>query len=288
VPANVPISHRFPAPSGLSLAVHDWGGDGDPVLLAHPTGFHGLAWAPVAHGLTAAGRHVWSFDHRGHGDSDPSPGAAFRWEEFAEDALAVTHHLDLAGDPRLLAAGHSKGGASLLWGARYEPGVYARIWAFEPIVVPEHVPAEGPLSTGARRRRATWASRDEAVASYASKRPLNVLAPAALRAYVDYGMRDLPDGTVELKCRPEDEATIYMMGASLGLYDELDRIECPVLIACGETTDAITPAFAQNLVEQLPHATLEVWDGRGHFGPLEDPDRAVTSMLGFVAATTVD
>ncbi len=83
--------------------------------------------------------------------------ATYRWEEFADDALAVTQHLELAGDPRLLAAGHSKGGASLLWAAGRAPGTYPRIWGFEPIIMPaETTPAgasDNPLSAGARRRR---------------------------------------------------------------------------------------------------------------------------------------
>jgi pimeloyl-ACP methyl ester carboxylesterase len=287
VSRSAPTSHRFVAPSGIGLAVHDWGGEGAPVLLAHPTGFHGRAWAPVAAGLIDAGRKVWSFDFRGHGDSDRSPDGQYRWEEFAQDALAVTHHLDLAGVPGLLAAGHSKGAAALLWGAVHEPGTYPRIWAFEPIILPFESPigaTDNPLSAGARRRRGQWPSRDEALASYGSKPPLNALSPAALRAYVEYGMRDRADGTVELKCRPEDEATIYMMGATLGLFPHLDRVEGPVLVACGETTTAITPDFAALLVEALPHATLEVWKGRGHFGPLEDPGRAVASMVRFAEA----
>lgn len=281
----VPISHQFVASSGISLAVHDWGGTGDPVLLAHPTGFHGRAWAPVAAALVGAGRQVWSFDFRGHGDSDRSPDGQYRWEEFAQDALAVTRHLELAGVPELLAAGHSKGGASLLWGAVHEPGTYPRIWCFEPIVIPVDAPilaaTDNPLSAGARKRRDQWPSRAEAIASYASKPPLRSLSPDALEAYVDYGMRDRADGTVELKCRPEDEATMYMMGATLGLYPQLDRVDVPVLVACGRTTTSITPAFAAALVDRLPNATLEVWEDRGHFGPLEDPERAAESMLEF-------
>ncbi len=147
----MPISYRFLTPSGISLAVHDWGGTGDPVLLAHPTGFHGRVWAPVAAELVAAGRKVWSFDFRGHGDSDPSPNGEYRWEEFGKDALAVTDRLGLTGDPRLLAAGHSKGGASLLWGAAHAPGTYTRIWCFEPIIVPFESPigaTDNPLSAG--------------------------------------------------------------------------------------------------------------------------------------------
>jgi pimeloyl-ACP methyl ester carboxylesterase len=232
---NAPISHRFAAPSGVSLAVHDWRGTGDPVLLAHPTGFHGRAWAPVAARLVDAGRKVWSFDFRGHGDSDP------------------------------------------------------RIWCFEPIVIPSASPvlaeSDNPLSAGARRRRDQWPSKAEALASYSSKPPLDTLTPEALRAYVDYGLRERPDGTVELKCRPEHEATIYMMGASLGLFPDLGKVDVPVLVASGETTTSITPELAQTIVDQLPRGTLEVWADRGHFGPLDDPDRAVTSMLRFAAST---
>jgi pimeloyl-ACP methyl ester carboxylesterase len=289
VPPAAPTSHAFVSPSGVTLVVHDWGGDGDPVLLAHPTGFHGRAWAPVAAGLVARGRRVWSFDFRGHGDSDRSPDGTYSWSEFAQDALAVAHHLEVAGDPRLLAAGHSKGGASLLSGSVTEPTAYPRIWTFEPIIIPVDAPIlaaqDNPLSQGARRRRDQWPSRDEALASYSSKPPLNALAPDALQAYVEYGLRDRDDGTVELKCRPEDEAMMYTMGASLGLYPQLGEIAVPVLVGSGADTMSITPEMAGQIASRLPHGSLEVWKGRGHFGPLEDPDLAVTSMLRFADAT---
>jgi pimeloyl-ACP methyl ester carboxylesterase len=284
-----PTSDRIETPSGVGIVVHEWGGHGDPVLLAHPTGFHGRAWGPIAAKLVRAGRRVWSFDFRGHGDSDPSPGGAYRWEEFADDALAVTDHLGLRGTRRLLAAGHSKGAAALLWGAAREPGVYPRIWCFEPIIIPTEspvlAPSDNPLSAGARKRRDVWPSREEASASYAAKPPLSSLTPASLAAYVEYGLRDRPDGTVELKCRPEDEATMYQMGASLGLFPHLPEVDVPVLVACGEHSDAIGPDFAEAIAAKLRHGTLEVWDKRGHFGPLEDPDHAAESMLHFAQAT---
>ncbi len=130
-----PTTHRFDA-NGVGLAVHDWGGDGPPVLLTHPTGFHGRIWAPVASLLVGRGRHVWSFDFRGHGDSD-APGLdddSYSWRGFADDVLAVTRHLGLEGRDDLLVCGHSKGGAALIIGEQQAPGTYARIWAYEPIV----------------------------------------------------------------------------------------------------------------------------------------------------------
>lgn len=290
MPLPAPISQRIETPSGVGIVVHDWGGHGDPVLLAHPTGFHGRVWAPVAAKLVRAGRHVWSFDFRGHGDSDPSPDGTYRWEEFSDDALAVTDHLGLAAHRRLIAGGHSKGAAALLWSEARRPGVYPRVWAYEPIVVPSDTPIlaapDNPLSAGARKRRASWPSKEEAIASYGARPPLDALAPAALEAYVDYGLARQPDGSYRLKCRPDDEATIYAMGASLGLFPRLGEFACPVLVACGEMSRSITPEMGEKIVERLPQASLEIWEHRGHFGPLEDPDHAAESMLRFDLATS--
>jgi len=284
------VSHAFPSPTGSRIAVHDWGGHGDPVLLAHPTGFHGVVWRPVAEGLVARDRHVWSFDFRGHGDSDPSPDGRYSWDEFADDAEAVLDHLGLRGEPTLLAAGHSKGGTSLLTVAHRDPAALPRIWTFEPIVFPAERPLapmdpDNAMSTAARRRRAVWGSRDEAIASYGARPPLDALRAEALRAYVDHGMRDRPDGGVELKCAPEHEAAIYTMGAANGLWARLQEIATPTVVACGENSRSISPELGAHIVELLRDATLEIWQGHGHFGPLEDPDRAVASLLAFAART---
>jgi pimeloyl-ACP methyl ester carboxylesterase len=280
-----PRSHRIDA-GDLSLVVHDWGGEGHPVLLAHPTGFHGMTWAPVAARLVARGRRVWSFDFRGHGDSDRSP-AGYRWSEFADDVMSVARELDLARDPMLLACGHSKGATALLLGEARDPGTFARLWCYEPILFPSDEPLEPqddfPLSAGARRRRAVWMSREEAFVSYAAKPPLDVLDRDALRAYVDHGLRDRADGQVELKCRPEDEAAVYAMGVANGVYQRLGEVLCPTLVVCGEHTDAIPPKLGEMIVERLPHGRLEIMPGVGHFGPMQDPDATAESMLRFAA-----
>jgi pimeloyl-ACP methyl ester carboxylesterase len=287
--AAVPVitTQKFDA-GGVNIAVHDWGGDGRPVLLAHPTGFHGLTWAPVAARLAARGRRVCSFDFRGHGDSDRSPDG-YEWSEYVDDVMAVVRELGLDGDSTLLACGHSKGAASLLVGEAREPGTFARLWCYEPIVFPSDDPLppqeDFPLAASARRRRAVWSSREEAFASYGSKPPLDVLDPDALRAYVDYGLRDRPDGQVELKCRPEDEAATYAMGTANGVYPRLRDVRCPTVVVCGEHTDAIPPALGEMIVARLPAGRLEIMPGVGHFGPMQDPDATVESMLRFAAAT---
>jgi pimeloyl-ACP methyl ester carboxylesterase len=279
-------SHSVDGPAGR-LVVHDWAGVGPPTLLAHATGFHGRIWAPVAERLVAAGRHVWSFDFRGHGDSDaPDPsGDAYTWSGFAADALAVAVHLGVAGDPALVACGHSKGATSLLLGEADRPGTFARIWAYEPILFPDDraIPSadDFPLSANARKRRNEWSSIDEAYDAYASKRPLSVMTPESLHAYVDYGLRDRGDGVFELKCRPEVEARVFAMAPGNGAWRHLPDVEALVLVLCGEASTDIGPRLGKRIAARLPHGRLEVWPGCGHFGPQQHPERSSESILRF-------
>ncbi|HEY7136466.1 MAG TPA: alpha/beta hydrolase [Acidimicrobiia bacterium] len=275
---------------GIRLVVHHWGGPsgGSPVLLAHPTGFHGVVWEPVAEDLAGRGYRPYSFDFRGHGDSDRSPDG-YHWHGFAADVLAVTRHLGLAGDPRLVAAGHSKGAAALLLAEAAHPGTYARLWCYEPIMFPVDEPLppdfDNPLTQGAQRRRDVWESLLEAERSYASKPPLDVLDPRALHAYVTYGLRRRDDGKYELKCRPEDEAEIYAMGPANGVFARLRHVRAPTLVACGEHTDAIPPRLAVRIVERLPHGRLDIFSRVGHFGPMEAPEQTAASIAKLESVT---
>jgi pimeloyl-ACP methyl ester carboxylesterase len=258
-------------------------------VLAHPTGFHGRIWAPVAERLVTAGRRVWSFDFRGHGDSvapEPTDGA-YGWPNFAADALAVIDHLGVGGEPSFVACGHSKGAASLLLGEADRPGTYPRIWAFEPIIFQRSAfdPVDDfPLARSARRRRNEWSSVDEIYDAYASKPPLDVMAPESLRAYVEYGVRDRGDGVLELKCRPEVEAAVYTMGPLNGAWERLPEVGAPTLVSCGETSTDIGPAWAETIADRLPRGGLEVWPGCGHFGPQQDPERCASSILRFAGS----
>jgi pimeloyl-ACP methyl ester carboxylesterase len=270
--------------NGIRLVVHDWGGSGPPTLLAHPTGFHGRVWLPIANRLVAAGRRVWSFDFRGHGDSD-APDIDYSWHGFADDVLAVAAHVDVAGHPDLVACGHSKGGAALILGEQKQPGTFARIWAYEPIIFPSEDPLPPQedffLARAARRRRNVWASTDDAFAAYASKPPLDVMTEESLRAYVEYGLRDRGDGMLELKCRPDVEARVYAMGPNHGAYSRLGEIASAVLVVCGETSTDVGPPLAAKIAERIPRGRLEVMAGLGHFGPQQDPDACSASILQF-------
>ena len=266
----------------IALVAHGPVGHGPDVLFAHASGFHGLVWTPLASRL--GDRFCcWSLDFRGHGLSFAPDGHDFDWRGFRDDVHAATYGLAL---DKPIGVGHSKGGAALLMAELARPGTFRGLYLYEPIVLPPEAATRGggnPIADGARRRRASFASRDEAYANYSAKPPLSALHHEALRAYVDHGFLDGLDGRVHLACRPEHEAKVFEMSRSHDTWKELGSIGCPVVIAGGGDGDRpgeLAPAIA----EQIPGARLEVFRDLGHLGPLEDPDRLAAAIGAFGAS----
>ncbi|MDA8276141.1 MAG: alpha/beta hydrolase [Actinomycetota bacterium] len=261
---------------GTSIATYDLGGRGPDLLLVHATGFCAAVLEPLAAAL-APTFHCTALDLRFHGRSGRSPDD-HRWERFGEDVLAAVDRLGL---DHPFGFGHSCGGASLLLAEVARPGTFAGLFCFEPVVFagpPEPPISVGnPLAEGALRRRETFPSAAHAYANFASKPPFSTLDQAVLQRYVACGFEIVPveeggDGTsVRLRCRREDESAVYAHGRSHAAFVHLDRVACPVALACGAETDAFGIDALAADAGRLAHATVDVVPGLGHFGPLEAP-----------------
>jgi len=276
---------RVTSSDGVDLAVHELGPDaaGQPVLVAHATGFHGRVWAPLARRLT--GHAGWAPDLRGHGHSPAPADGDYAWDGFADDVLASVDGLGLQ---RPVGVGHSKGGAALLLAEARRPGSFRALWLYEPVVFPPDPedpspPAAGPrvnpLAEGARRRHDHFDSFEAAEANFASKPPMDGFDPEVRHEYVRHGFRPDPAGGVRLACRPDDEATVYEMGRRHKAWDHLGSLRLPVTVVRGAITDSGPASVAAAVVERLPAGRLEVHDELSHFGPLEDPAGMASSIL---------
>lgn len=274
-----------PSTGGVTVALHDLGGHGPPVLCAHPTGFLAMTWAPLAAEL-AARAHCWALDFRGHGASTAPASGDYDWAGMADDVLAVVDDLAAAGITGLAGVGHSMGGAALVMAEQRRPGTFRALWLYEPIIVPTANPIESPIGSNpmaatARRRRPWFPDRAAAYDNFAAKPPLSRMVPAALSAYVEYGLRDRTDGGegVELACTPETEARVFEGAWGHDTFGHLGSVACPVTVAVGG--DGSPPArFAELVADALPHGRLEAHPQLSHFGPMEDP----ATMAAAVAA----
>lgn len=268
---------------GSEVVVHDLGGDGEPLLLAHATGLHGRVFAPLARELAP---QFWclALDHRAHGDSTASPSWAGDWRGFGEDLLGVVAALKLE---KPYVFGHSAGGAAALLAEETEPGTFQAIYCYEPVVWADDEPQgpshENPLSAGALRRREQFDSFEEALATFSAKPPLSTLRADVLEAYVKEGFEQLADGSVRLKCRPSDEARVYAYAHAHRAYTRLGDVACPVTLARGAASGFIGEEEIAALALRLRRRRVEVFPGLGHFGPLERPDVVAASLVHLAA-----
>ncbi len=253
---------------GVEIVAYDLGGEGPALLLVHATGLHGLSWIPLAAHLRRRFR-CYSLDLRGHGRSGKDPSGTYEWQGFVLDTVAVVEALDL-GAP--LAVGHSCGGATLLLAEEAAPGGFRSLYCWEPVVLvtgESRQPLPGnTLAPSARRRREVFASRDEAYANYVSKAPFSSFTPEAVRAYVDYGFEDLPDGTVRLCCRGEDEARIYEAATRHDAWSRLGRVAAPTTLACGGPAAHFGREAIAAMAARVPRARH---GGPRRPGPLRSP-----------------
>jgi pimeloyl-ACP methyl ester carboxylesterase len=264
---------RVPSSDGIEVAVHDLGGSGRPLLFSHATGFHGRCYTPMAAAL-ADRFHSFALDYRGHGHTERPHDSDVAWDRYGDDALAAARAV--APDGGLVGFGHSMGGAGLLMAAHRDPALFDLIVAFEPIVFPptdlrEAPSQESPLAAGARRRRSTFGSLDEAIDNYAAKPPLAAFTPEALRAYVEHGFRPTDQG-VELRCDPEHEARTFEQGSLQRTWDLLPDITTPAVVMAGAVTEMSPAAFAEPITQRLPSGRYVHLAHLDHFGPMTHPD----------------
>jgi pimeloyl-ACP methyl ester carboxylesterase len=268
---------RVESTGGVELALHDLGGRGDPLLIAHATGFCGRAYDPLAAQLRPH-FHVFALDLRGHGDSTSPADGDFSWSRMADDVLAATA---VIGRGPIAAVGHSMGGAALLLAEAARPESLRFAYLYEPIVLPAGFVADGDnmLAGPARRRRATFGSKPEVLQRYATRPPLNVLRADALAAYVEHGFETTPDGSVRLKCSGEHEARTFNEGLKVTV-DRIVGVSVPATVAVGLRVSEPNPAkLARGIVAALPAGSLLEYPHLGHFGPFQDPESLVRDIL---------
>ncbi|MGI8795462.1 MAG: alpha/beta fold hydrolase [Acidimicrobiia bacterium] len=254
-------------------------------MLLHPNGFCAGLFDPVAQRLRDSFRPI-GIDLRGHGDSDaPASPEGYAFELMAADVLAV---LDDLGIDRVVALGQSLGGGVASLVDKLRPGAIRKLLLCEAVAFaigempgPPRPPGSGPgdggnyMSTIARKRRAVWRDRATVLESYASRPPLDALAPETLAAYVRWGFHDRPDGQIELACAPEVEATIFEVSSAAqgaaGAWNHLPDVRARVTVARGTAGDLPGEWFAAQA--DRADAPLVTLTG-GHFFLQEDTDRA--------------
>jgi lipase len=256
----------------VDLSYLHYEGDGPSIVLMHATGFLPWLWHPIARDLAPKWDVIAPYfcDHR---DSDPQKGG-LSWLTIAQDLANFCKRLGL---DRPVMVGHSMG-ATVLTIANAAFGLDARgLILIEPIFLPEDFYKAQitvdlhPLASKAIRRRDTWNDRDEVHAYLRSKAMFKNWDEEMLDLYVEYGMKRLDAGGLQLACSPMREASLFMGGMQYDPWPLLPKVACPVLVLEGEESENRAFIDLKKVTATFKHGTYRMVKGTGHLIPQEKP-----------------
>src|SRR5574341_720965 len=262
--------------------LYEFGGSGPLIHLAVANGFPPETYRPMLDPLLAAHRAI-SFLPRALWD-DPGPPRRFTdWRQTTDDLLAALRQRDLRG---VIALGHSMGAVASALAVLAEPERFRALIMLDPTLLPyRYLPyirlmkrvgamKLHPMVRAAYKRRARFASVDEAFDYWRQKPLFHDWSDDALWLYVHSMTRPAPDnGSVELRWSPQWEAQYYQ-AVNTSIWDGLPRLNglLPVLIVRGGHTRALREDDLRRFQELVPSAASAHIEGRGHLFPQSAPD----------------
>ncbi len=259
----------------LRLSVQNWGGDGDTVMLAHPTGFLGAVWGPVVEAIRDQGftGRVMSYDQRGHGLSS-KPDNGYQWDCFVADTERL---MDGLGMEAVVGVGHSAGATTLAAVAADNPSRFRRLVLVDPIIFDTELRLAigrdaNPLAERTRSRRMVWDSRRQIIDSFCCREPYDTWTGGALEAYVAAGTFERPDGMVELLCPGRIEAQVYEQAPHFDALAHMARLRVPCLVVRGQASGSFPEERAAKALATIPDARMVTVAGTTHFVPMERPE----------------
>ncbi|TCD65455.1 hypothetical protein EIP91_002669 [Steccherinum ochraceum] len=271
---------------------------------------------------------IWCFDGANHGDSaivnEGKLSGIYDWQDNARDlSNFLTNYLPHAptssdlpthlsrvspseskrreehgfAERTLVGVGHSYGGCSIVWSASHKlySHLFDSIILVDPIIagaIPysaEHFAAYlNGMSVGALSRRDTWSSREEALRLFQASAFFQKWDPEVLKVYVEYGLRENPDGSVSLKTKSIQEAiTFAEQLSSIEAWYHLpnidERIALKFIMPAGNGEPGDKAEEKQHLVWRRPVNCSNVLNpNAGHLIPHETPHQLAEDIHAFL------
>jgi len=257
-------------------------------LFVHAVGFCKEVFEDVVYELRRRGINcpVSSIDMLNHGNSTHFLPCA--WPSALSDVNAVIGRVlrPRYPDKILIGAGHSMGGTVLTLVEAGKPRTFGGLVLFEPIIPKVYVAKSlgNPYTEAALRRRSTFPDEATVLASFSTKPPFNTWSHRALVAYVQHGFKNAVDGSeaVQLKTSPQEEGEFYLHMASHLGYQELPKLDIPVMVIHGLSSTTLGgKAFYQHVAKRCKQGTFVQVAG-SHFFPMENPSECADAIREFL------
>jgi len=263
--------------AAISYLVYE--NEGPPLVFLHATGFLPWLWHPIARELSPPYQSIAPYfcDHR---LKDPH-GGGFNWLVLAHDFASLCRALAL---PAPFVVGHSMGATVLvLADALFNINARGMI-LIEPIFLPEELYQAGitveqhPIAARTLKRMNHWANREEALSYIQSRNLFQSWDQEMIALYIQHGLVPNDGGGLQLTCSPQQEAALFMGGVRHNPWPEAPKINCPVLILEGETSENRAFIDLKKVTSLFPQGSYRLVENAGHLIPMEQP-RLVAEII---------
>jgi len=266
--------------NGLRINYFEWKGRGRrPLVLMHGLRDYAYYWQDCANRLLDD-FHVYTFDQRGHGESERAPGGYLVWALAAD----LTAFVDAVGLERFDLAGLSLGSRCSM--------AYARDnWQrLGHLVLMDMGPQMAKV--GARGLKADMTAKadvppssfahEDALAFFGRQWPS--LDEPSLQRLVQNALVQGEDGLYSNRYdrRLADITTKAAIPEIDYLWDSLTRIQCPSLVMRGEHSPILDDEISGRMVESLPGGRLYVFEDTGHSLPRLRPEKFAGALRSFL------
>jgi proline iminopeptidase len=262
--------------------------DGLPLIVLHGgPGLDHHEFADYLDPICDDGVRLLLVDQRGQGRSEPTPPSTWTLERMAQDVIMLALALKLR---RYMVLGHSYGAFVALQNAVDYPGqalatvvsggvasvrdlegVAGALASFEPVELREQVASSW-------ERESSVATPDEVERLLHDQMPFHFRDPSDPRI-ADYERRSA--GAVY-----SPEVLRHFATAEYGgieLEDRLVDVSQPVLVLAGRHDRACPADASERMAQLLPEAELHVFEESAHMTFVEEPDRYLDVLRGFLA-----
>lgn len=252
------------------------------ILIAHANGYAAGMYDYLVDALGKS-HHVCALDFAGHGASTSTLEFS-SWNFFRDQLLSLLDHLDWH---TCSAIGHSLGGGSLLRAAEMHSDRFAKIVAFDPVML-NLVSAtylklwRNPMARTALHRRAEFKSKEQALKIF-SRHPANrAWQHESVAAYVKYCIRETPNGAT-LCCAPALEAKIFSLAEYAHLF-ALKKIACETHLILPTRSHVCPPRVARKIVANNKASAIDRLPNTAHLLPFENHALTLATTLRCLAS----
>lgn len=252
------------------------GEQGLPLHFYHANGFSSGVYLPLLERLSDSYR-VSALDMRPTWGGAASPPRSRSWMPYADDLIA---YLEAEHKEPVIGVGHSMAAIATVYAAEKRPDLFKALVIIEPAMItpvqnvianllPKAIMNRVEPAKTTLAKRDIWPDRGAFKADCRTNKAFRRFTEEALDAMVAHGVKERPDGQVELAFPKKWEAHNYT--APPAAMKNLLRIKHPCAAIFGRPSIFFSKAMVESWQARRPDLIVRHDQRYGHLFPIEAP-----------------